>query len=345
MTPPPAIPPTPPSEHKAGYFVVEDILAAVRAKARLQRHNTPHCPIAPRELPPGTRLQRYRLLRVLGQGGFGVTYLAEDEEQGRRVVLKEHFPEYLCHRESNTLHVKLASEEHRPAYEAACRGFLRECRLLADIAHPHIVRVHDSFEELNTAYHVSDYINGISLGDMAQDYALRGMRPPQQKLQTALVQLLEALAYLHNRDLLHRDIKPDNILMDEDGRPVLIDFGAAHELRSTRPAHIVQSPGFSPSEQSKPDGEMGPWTDLYALGATFHYLITGNVPPASHKREQADTSPTLAEQDELRAHYHPSLLSSIDRATRPLPHERYQCAEEWLAALAQSSVEPGEPVA
>ncbi len=333
MTTPPATPAPKHQERQRGHFVVEDILASVRAKARLQRHHHP-CPIAPRELPPGTRLQGYRLLRVLGQGGFGVTYLAEDEARGHRVVVKENFPEYLCHRESGSLHVQLADEERRPAYEAACRSFLRECRLLADIAHPHIVRAHHSFEAYNTAYHVTEYIDGISLGDWAQDRALRGRRPTQDELISTLMPLLDALSYLHQRELLHRDIKPDNILMEPSGKPVLIDFGAAHELRSTRPAHVVKSPGFSPTEQCTEGGNMGPWTDLYALGATFHHLITGTLLPPSHKREAADNTLPLAERKELHTHYHPQLLATIDHATRPHPADRYQRAEEWLADLA-----------
>ena len=139
---------------------------------------------------------------------------------------------------------------------------------------------------------------------------------------------------LHSRKLLHRDIKPDNILIARNGLPVIIDFGAAREAYGDISNNIVETPGFSPSEQSQPNGNMGPWTDLYALGATLYYILTGNCLPACRQRELFDTADPLATNEQLLQHYNPSLLATIDRALAPLPEHRYQNVTEWMKDLA-----------
>ncbi len=339
--------PTPPTdkpadEHGAArpaaapeMFEVEHILASVRRRVRQQKppQDLPSCPIAPRELPAGTHLQGYTLLRVLGAGGFAVTYLAEEDATGKRVVIKEHFPEYLCHRVSGSLEVRVADEDMEPACETAKEHFLREHRLLASLDHPHIPRASACFETHNSAYYASEYIEGISLGALAEDYATRGHHVPQEEAYATLVRLLDALDYLHGKSILHRDIKPENILITRDGLPMLIDFGAAHELHLDKSAHIVESPGFSPAEQGHEQGKLGPWTDIYALGATFYYLLSGKVLPPCRRRELIDTARPLVQHRHLRAHYHPRLLASIDRATRPHATARYRSVAHWLSDL------------
>ncbi len=318
----------------AGDFM-ENILAAMRAKdfAEGACCDIPECPIAPRELPPGTQLHGYFLERVLGAGGFGVTYLAHEEGLQRKVVIKEHFPESICHREARTHKVRLVDEENRHAYNWAMEGFLREQRLLSSIRHPHIVRVFTGFEANDTAYYVTEYIEGMSLGALAQDYARQGKRITQAELYGLLVRLLDALDYLHGRQMLHRDIKPDNILVNGRGLPVLIDFGAAHERHEADLVQAVETPGFTPSEQVTGCGEVGAWTDIYALGATPYYLLTGTMLAPCRQRELFDPALPLAQREELREHYHPQLLASIDRAVRPQAAQRYRDAAEWMAAL------------
>ncbi len=324
------------SETTSARFEVEDILSTIRNRARQQDApdaEQPSCPIAPRELPAGTRLGGYTLSRVLGSGGFAVTYLAVENGSGERMVIKEHFPEYLCYREAETLDVRLQDEAMASTCDSSHTAFLREYVLLASLRHPQIPRATACFTAHNTACYATEYIDGISLDALMEDYARHGRELTQAEVYGTLVRLLDALAYLHSNQLLHLDIKPSNILITREGLPKLIDFGSAHELQRGTPSCVVETPGFSPAEQGKPQGKLGPWTDLYALGATFHYLLSGNTLPPGVQRELVDHATPLQEQPQLRDRYHPYLLASIDRATSPHPKDRYQKVEEWFAAL------------
>ena len=293
------------------------------------------CPIAPKELPPGTLLHGYRVQRTIGSGGFGVTYLAQESLLNRRVVVKESFPDSLCYREEGTLDVCLNDPETgQEGYNWALSNFLREVRLLATLDHPCIAKIYSYFEEHHTAYYVVEFINGISLDKLAAQHAAMGTPIPQSSLFGLMVRLLDALDYLHSRQLLHRDIKPDNILITRAGLPVIIDFGAAREAYGDLGNSIVETPGFSPTEQSTPNGNMGPWTDIYALGATLYYTLTGTCLPACRQRDIFDTADPLATNEALRATYNPALLATIDRATAPAPTQRYQSIAEWMHDLA-----------
>ena len=210
------------------------------------------CPIAPKELPYGTMLHGYRVQRTIGSGGFGVTYLAQESLLNRRVVVKESFPDSLCYREEGTLDVCLHDPETgKEGFEWALSNFLREVRLLATLDHPCIAKVYSYFEEHRTAYYVVEFINGISLDKLAAQHARLNQPIPQSSLFGLIVRLLDALDYLHSHKLLHRDIKPDNILITRAGLPVIIDFGAAREAHGDLGTSIVETPGFSPTEQSE----------------------------------------------------------------------------------------------
>lgn len=293
------------------------------------------CYIAPRELPDGTQLHNYRVLRTIGSGGFGVTYLAKESLLNRTVVIKENFPNSLCYRHAETLDVCLHDPEAgQSGAEWARSNFLREVRILATLDHPSIAKVYSYFEEHQTAYYVVEYINGISLAALAAQYAQSGTPIPQSAIFGLMVRLLDAFDYLHSRNLLHRDIKPDNILITRTGLPVIIDFGAARESYGDLTSSVVETPGFSPSEQSRPDGNMGPWTDLYAFGATLYYTLTGTCLPNCQQREIYDTVDPLANNEQLCQHYNPALLATIDRAIAPIPARRYQNVAEWMQDLA-----------
>ncbi|MBR2144300.1 MAG: serine/threonine protein kinase, partial [Akkermansia sp.] len=293
------------------------------------------CNIAPKELPDGTLLHGYRVKRTIGCGGFGVTYLAQESLLNRTVVIKENFPDSLCYREEGTLDVRMHDPEAgRKGFEWAFHNFLREVRLLATLDHPCIAKVYSYFEEHRTAYYVVEYINGVSLDKLALQYANQGRTIPQSSLIGIMVRLLDALDYLHARKILHRDIKPDNILVTRIGLPVIIDFGAARESYGDLSDSIVETPGFSPSEQSNPNGNMGPWTDLYAFGATMYYLLTGAFLPNCQQREIYDTVDPLAQNPELCQRYNPALLATIDRAIDPIPARRYQNVAEWMQDIA-----------
>ncbi len=293
------------------------------------------CPIAPKELPVGTLLHGYRVQRTIGSGGFGVTYLAQESLLNRRVVVKESFPDSLCYREEGTLDVCMHDPDTgQEAYNWALSNFLREVRLLATLDHPCIAKIYSYFEEHRTAYYVVEFINGISLDKLAAQHAAMGTPIPQSSLFGLMVRLLDALDYLHSRQLLHRDIKPDNILITRAGLPVIIDFGAAREAYGDLGNSIVETPGFSPTEQSTPNGHMGPWTDIYALGATLYYTLTGTCLPTCRQRDIYDTAEPLATNSALLATYSPALLATIDRATAPAPSQRYQSIAEWMHDLA-----------
>ena len=293
------------------------------------------CTIAPKELPDGTRLHGYRVQRTIGSGGFGVTYLAQESLLNRSVVIKENFPDSICYREEGTLNVCLHDPETgKEGFNWAMSNFLREVRLLATLDHASIAKVYSYFEEHGTAYYVLEYINGISLDKLASQHAAMGKPIPQSGLFGLMVRLLDALDYLHSHKLLHRDIKPDNILINRSGLPVIIDFGAARESYGDLSNSIVETPGFSPSEQSTPNGNMGPWTDIYALGATLYYTLTGTCLPGCKQREIYDTADPLAENPTLLATYNRALLATIDRAINPHAEHRYQSVAEWMRALA-----------
>ncbi len=291
------------------------------------------CGIAAKELPRDYQLRNYRIIRPLGSGGFGVTYLAQDVNLERPVVIKESFPNSICHRSAGTLDVELNDEEGREIYEWATGNFLREARLLSTLDHPNIARVYAYFAAHKTAYYITEYIDGSSLAEVSLDYDRHEMDIPQSALYGMMVRVLDALSYLHGKKLLHRDIKPDNILINRQGYPMLIDFGAAREEYGDLGNSVVESQGFSPSEQSMPGGNMGPWTDLYAFGATLYYILTNECLPNCRMRELSDSVEPLVRNPRLRRIYHLRLLASIDRAIRPSIEQRYRCVDEWMNDL------------
>ncbi|MDO5469859.1 MAG: serine/threonine-protein kinase [Akkermansia sp.] len=289
---------------------------------------------APKELPENYMMKNYRLIRHLGEGGFGVTYLAEDVLLNRLVVLKESFPHTLCERQAGTLDVVAQLDADPEDCRSAMTNFLREVRLLAKLDHPNIVKIYTFFEKHQTAYYVTEYIDGKSLADVVTDYIRHLNHLPQDDLYSLMVRVLDALDYLHNNNILHLDLKPDNILVTRDGRPIVIDMGAARECNADACNGVVESVGFSPPEQCGPDVKnLGPWTDLYAFGATLYYLLTQTPPPASGQRLLYDTLDPLASIPKLTAIYHPQLLASIDKALSPTIEQRYQNVSEWMEDL------------
>lgn len=318
----------------------DDILATIEKREPTDAGGV-ECDIAPKELPAGTLLHGYELMRPLGAGGFGVTYLARETCLARPVVIKESFPDTFCYRQSGTLDVCLNSPENDSARHEWARGnFLREARLLATLDHPCIAKVYSYFEEHRTAYYVTEFINGKSLGALAEEYAACRLSIPQDALLGLMVRLLDALDYMHGKKLLHRDIKPDNILINRQGFPVIIDFGAARESYGDLSANFVESPGFTPPEQLKEGGNQGPWTDLYALGATLYYILTGTCLPACHQRVLYDTAQPLTRNSRLLSLYAPALLASIDKACSPCINDRYPSAAAWLTDLHESRLAP-----
>ncbi|WP_415577222.1 protein kinase domain-containing protein, partial [Deinococcus radiodurans] len=224
-------------------------------------------------LPPGTTLQggKYRLEQVLGQGGFGITYLGSQTQLGARVAIKELFPSGST-RQSGQYVLPPAGTD--PAgWAQAKQDFTAEGRTVARFNHPDIVRVMDLFEENGTAYLVMEFLEGQTLGSAIEK---RGPLPPDEVVNIAK-RVLGALSVVHSAGMLHRDIKPDNIYLDKAGRTVLIDFGSARTFAAGQTVSHTRlvTPGYAPLEQYSGSAKFGPYTDIYALGATLYHALTG----------------------------------------------------------------------
>ncbi len=234
-------------------------------------------------LPDGTELVGdYRIKRVLGAGGFGITYLADEKALARLVTIKEYFPaDFAARRATNA---SPRSQEVAGDYQWGLDRFIEEAQTLARFDHPNVVRVHRYFRANNTAYMVLHFEEGGSFKSW-----LRGLKraPRQAELDNMIAPLLDALEIIHKANFLHRDIAPDNIMVRKDGSPVLIDFGSARgQIAShSRTVSALVKPGYSPYEQyATTTSSQGPWTDIYALGATLYHAITGKRPPDAPSR-------------------------------------------------------------
>ena len=292
-------------------------------------------------LPEGVELGKYLIIRKIGQGGFGITYLAQHIESKEHVVVKENMPMFCAYRSEKTLAIHpLDDGEAKENYSHTLTRFVDEARTLAHLHHPNIVRVLEAFEALGTAYYVMPLITGKELHKAAPAVVDEAWLAP------ILRTLLGALEYLHGKKLLHRDLKPGNILLQEDGTPIIIDFGTARALQSNRSATMVGTPGYTPIEQITVHGNRGPWTDLYALGATCYRVISGELPPEANERLAADEDPyrPLAKRVELRRHFSVDFLQSIDTALAIRAKNRWQSAREWLEVLPAVDQTTQQPV-
>ena len=288
-------------------------------------------------LPRGYELAEYTIEAVLGHGGFGVTYLASDRQLGTQVAIKEYLPHDLARRKGQTdVIASSAEDETVVTYRVGLREFLKEGQALARFKHENIVRVLRFLEANGTAYMVMEYEKGESL---AQYLRHNGPRLDQAALLRIFLPILNGLHAVHQSKLLHLDIKPENIYLREDGNPMLIDFGSARQaLVGPGQSHAVAlTPGYAPIEQYPSGGKQGPWTDVYAIGASLHRCICGKRPVASTERHQAilryepDPLPPALELGQGR--YPNYILESIDWALRIHANERPQSARELQDAL------------
>ncbi|WP_413718530.1 serine/threonine-protein kinase [Silicimonas sp. MF1-12-2] len=287
-------------------------------------------------LAPGVQLLRgqYSIDRYLGMGGFGITYLATNSLD-RKVVLKECFPGVLSIRDGLTVRPRKTGFEHD--YRTIVSMFVREARHLARLSHPNIVAVHQVFEENDTAYIALDLIEGRELLDYAN---AKDEHCSPQSVVRLLSRLLTTLDYMHGEGMLHRDIAPDNIIVDSQDNPVLIDFGAA-VLREkvserTRTSLLAVKDGYSPPENYLKGAEQTVASDLYSLGATMYHLISGNAPAPSNERmaavAQGQSDPYVPLSGQYPG-YQEMVLGSIDNALRLDANKRYQSARAWSQAL------------
>jgi TPR repeat protein len=282
-------------------------------------------------LPAGTVLDgAYRIERVLGAGGFGVTYEVEDLHLGARVALKEYYPSDFGDRDAS-LSVRPKSERHRQTFEWGRTSFLQEARTLARFRHPSIVRISRVFEANSTAYMVMDFEQGQSFEAWL---AGLGRAPTQAELDRIAGPLLDALELMHTKSLLHRDIAPDNIIVRDDGTPVLLDFGAARQAISERSRSLtgIVKAGYSPQEQYATDSRLqGPWSDLYALAGTLYRAISGRPPEESTLRVSDDRLRPAVEA--AKGKFRPGFLAAIDACLRVKPGDRPQSVAQLRPML------------
>jgi formylglycine-generating enzyme required for sulfatase activity len=295
-------------------------------------------PITTQALPAGTRIEEFVIERVLGSGGFGITYLATDTSLGRQVVIKENLPVQFCFRDPSSLTVspRHSSGDDADNFQWSLENFSKEAAMVASLDHSGIVRVHRSFQAFGTAYFVMPFVEGMALDELAKER--EGKPFSEKELRGLLERVLGALGYLHERGIYHRDLKPGNLLITHAGIPVLIDFGSARQRLSERSMTVVESAGYTPFEQLQSRGNVGPWSDLYALGGTLVKAITGETLPKANDRVFDDPWQAMADREELLSVFSPGFLQSLDRALALHPRDRWQDAGEWLEALNAAPV-------
>jgi serine/threonine protein kinase len=294
------------------------------------------------------RLHWYEIKSILGQGGFGITYIARDTNLNHDVAIKEYLPVEFSTRNASG-EVQPISEEHAETFEWGKSRFLEEARTLFQFKHENIVRVLSFFEANNTGYMVMEYEQGIDFSDLIGT----GETFSEENLLEIIIPILDGLEQVHDQGFIHRDIKPPNIVLRNDGRPVLIDFGSARQAMGaqTRTLTALVTPGYSPLEQyHEAVGKQGPWTDIYALGATLYMAITGNKPADALKRSASRAEQKSDAYRRLSGHnsdlYTEHFLAAIDHALEFVAKNRPQSLGEWSKML--QGIEPvpnADPIA
>jgi serine/threonine protein kinase len=284
-------------------------------------------------LPNGFEIGNFRIEAVLGKGGFGITYLGLDTKIGKRVAIKELLPDSIATRvEGRT--VQPHSSDQMENWEWARKRFMEEARILASLSHPAIVGVHTLIETNGTDYMIMDYVDGESYENKLRNC---GCETDLVSFMKILGPLLDGLAEVHANNLLHRDIKPENILINHRGNPILIDFGSARtSVGSTMTMTSIVTHGYSPIEQYQSKGRMGPWTDIYAIGAVACRAITGKKPPVAADRVMDDEFAWLS-YDSALSGFPVEFRQAIDWALRVRPEERPQSIAGWLPAMSEQS--------
>ena len=286
---------------------------------------------SPLLLPPGTPLMngQYLVGKILGKpGGFGITYLGWDSQLATFVAIKEYLPREVAGRHFDRLTVSAHTSADAEHFRYGLEQFLLEARTLAQFDHPNVVRVRTFFQENGTAYLVMDYLQGNSLHD---HLATVGGRMSEKMALDTILPILEGLREVHAKGFLHRDIKPQNIYITTNGRPILLDFGTARQAMSglNRGMTTILTPGYAPWEQYHRHGKQGAWTDIYACAATLYHLVTGSVPPEAAERVAQDALvPPAQLAPGLSLHFNFAVIQalSIDPASRPQDVATFQSA-------------------
>tara|TARA_R110002096_G_scaffold67332_6_gene163323 strand:+ start:3754 stop:5721 length:1968 start_codon:yes stop_codon:yes gene_type:complete len=286
-------------------------------------------------LPAEFRIEGYQILKVLGKGGFGITYLAQDIDLGLKVAIKELLPDGIAMRGTGCTVIPITIG-HKDEFEWARDAFIEEARTLAKFKHPNIVGVHRVIQANETVYCVMEYVEGDDLGKRLSKSERD--RLPLEDVREIILQLANGLEEVHRNDVLHRDIKPDNIIITEKGVPILLDFGAARQgiAEKSRSVTSIVTPGYAPFEQYSGDPQLqGPWTDLYALGAVCYRCLLGEKPTDSSQRANArlkkkpDPVEKLAKIIKNPDRAELAFLRAIDRALEVDEDKRPRTVAEW----------------
>lgn len=280
-------------------------------------------------LLPGTVLDQYMIERDLAHGGFSSVYLARQMSDQQQVAIKEYLPRKLAHRTWNNIIVP-HSEETRSLFLHGRGLFIEEAKVLANLKHPNIVEVVNFFQANATVYMVMTYDYGKILSKYLREVK---KRLSERFILTVFPALLDGIKAIHAHNLLHLDIKPANILIRPGGDPVLLDFGAAQPYPKTKnwAPGKVRTPGYSPIEQYSAEGNIGPWSDIYATGATLRTCLDCKSPPDSKERQKRDTLVPAVKA--YKGKYAKKLLEAIDWALEIEPEKRPQSVDEFLDAI------------
>lgn len=283
-------------------------------------------------LPTDAVLDGYVITGLIGQGGFGVVYVARDRKTQRSVAIKEYLPAAIAGRAADGM-VAPRSTELANAYATGLKGFLREANLLSELSHPALVAVHRAWEQNGTAYMAMAYYPGRTLREVR---LARPVAMTEAHIKVLMLPIFDAVAELHAHRVIHRDISPDNILVMANGTTVLLDLGAARQVLGgmTQALTTILKPGFAPIEQYVEDGSMeqGRWTDVYGLGAVIYFLATGKPPTPATTRIVRDTLPSL-EDAAGNVAYSPRFTQAITRSLAVRAIDRFKSISEFREAL------------
>ncbi len=286
----------------------------------------------------------YEILSVLGQGGFGITYLARDISLKYKVVIKEFLPQDMASRQSDGVTVAAYTKDTQ-SYEHLLKRFSEEAQLLAKMRHPNIVKVIRFFRANNTAYFVMEYAEGETL----KAYLARKGTMSEEEILSVMMPILEGTKYIHEQGFLHRDIAPDNIYLKKDGMPILIDFGAARDAIAEESKNIssIVKEGYSAPEQYTVNNKQNASADIYALGAVFYRMITGKVPSGAAHRQTAmlnnDPDPIGDFTETYKGKYSQKLLHAVKKALHIRATDRFSSVSEFQKALLGDAVIDSDP--
>jgi serine/threonine protein kinase len=277
-------------------------------------------------LKPEYKIDHFRIKELIGEGGFGLTYLAQDTDKDELVAIKEYLPsDCVIRQEDHKIVAK--NDSAKSIFDIGLKAFINEAKTLAHLNHPSIVKVYNYFQANGSAYIVMEYCQAGSLADKIKD--------PQflqnNNIESILTPIIQGLQEVHDIGVLHLDIKPENILFRDDDTPVLIDFGAARQAIGNKTSHIkaIYTPGYAPLEQFSRDSKIGPATDIYALAAVAYTFITGTKPPAATDRILKDKIEKVSSYGNTKFH------KSIDKALSLHLDDRPPKLKNWLATWSK----------